>query len=389
MNACPRRASAPARSIARTLLAGILCSCVPAGAATVEVTVDASLAEQALGLVCTGRDVDEAAVRASPLVQAQIEHNSRLRETATMDAYVAALRAASACTAPEPDPFGIGRVIREAEQLRAKVDALVARGDALSHSVAARLTPYLPADYAFTGAVVLAVPYFSCGGFSAAGRFFTDVACLDDDIESDWDGLALLVAHEIFHVIQERLFWPLPDPTAGIATRADAYALLYAELLIEGSAELVAHTSTLPASGGGRYTRFARSFNDANARRMPQNFALTSALLERVAARRADVEAAAHLADAILFSGQYEEIGYYVGAQMLADIDRAWGREALTCIMRLPPEQLVLAHDALAAQAGDDMLRLGAEAVRQARELARTPGRRETYRDCIAAGDGT
>jgi hypothetical protein len=301
-----------------------------------------------------------------------------------MDAYVAALRAASACAAPDPDPFAVARVIDERERLRGKVDSIVARSDELSRSVAERLTPDLPSDYDFTGSVVLAVPYFSCGGFSMAGQFFIDVRCLSEDMDSDWEGLALLVAHEIFHVIQERLFWPSPDPNARIGTRADAFALLYAELLMEGSAELVAHTSSLPDSGGGPYTRLSRSFYEANARRMPQNFALTSALLERIAASRGEFDAAARLADSVLFAGEYEEIGYYVGAQMLADIDRTWGRAALTCIMRLPPEQLVLAHDAVASKAGSELLRLDAEVVRPAEELARTPGRKGRYQDCIA-----
>jgi hypothetical protein len=364
---------------------------LPCPAAEVQVSVDSTLAERALSLVCTGHDVGEAVVRASPIVQAQIEHNSGLRAAATMDAYVAALRAASACKAPDPDPFAVSRVIAEPERFRHKVDAIVARGNALSKSVSERLTPYLPSDYTFIGSVVLAVPYFSCGGFSAAGQFFIDVACLSDDIESDWDGLAVLVGHEIFHVIQEKLFWPAPDWKAKIATRADAFAFLFAELLMEGSAELVASTSSLPASGGGPYTRLSRSFYDANARRIPQNFALMNALLDRVAATRSDFEAAANVADSVLFAGEYEEIGYYIGERMLADIDRAWGRAALRCIMRLPPEQLVLAHDAVAAttaraassrDGGSETLRLDAEAVRQARELARKPSRHGRYQDC-------
>jgi hypothetical protein len=360
-------------------------------AAEVQVEVDASLAERTLSLVCAGGDFDEAAVRSSPLVQAQIEHNSGLRAAATMDAYVAALRAASACAAPDPDPFAVGRVIAAPDRFRRKVDAVAARDAELSESVARRLGPYLPADYTFSGSVVLAVPYFSCGGFSAAGQFFIDIACLSDDVESDWDGLALLVAHEIFHVIQEELFWPAPDWKARIATRADAFAFLYAELLLEGSAELVAPTASLPASGGGPYARLSRSFYDANSRRMPQNFALMSALLDRVAAARSDYEAATRVADSVLFAGEYEQIGYYVGERMLADIDRAWGRGALTCIMRLPPEQLVLAHDAVAStvqasRGGDsasDMLRLDAEAVGEARELARRRDRHRRYQDCV------
>jgi hypothetical protein len=121
---------------------------------------------------------------------------------------------------------------------------------------------------------------------------------------------------------------------------------------------------------------------------MPQNFALMGALFDRVAAARENHGAAATLAGSVLFAGEYEEIGYYVGAQMLMDIDHAWGRAALTCIMRLPPEQLVLAHDAVAAKAGDGTLRLGAETARQAHGLARTPGRRGRYQDCIASDPG-
>jgi hypothetical protein len=381
--AAQRRRSATLAALRTTLIALLVSQSDPSTAVEVQVSVDAALAQRTLSLVCTGHDVDQAAIHASPLVQAQIDHNSGLRPAATMDAYVAALRAASACKAPAPDPFAVGRVIAESERFRRKVEAMVAHGDQLSESVARHLTPYLPPDYEFTGSVVLAVPYFSCGGFSAAGLFFIDIACLSDDIDSDWDGLALLVAHEIFHVIQERLFWPAPDGKAKIARRADAFAFLYAELLLEGSAELVAPASSLPASGGGPYTRLSRSFYDANARRMPQNFALMSALLDRVAAARADYDAAAKLADSVLFAGEYEQIGYYVGAQMLTEVDRAWGRATLNCIMRLPPEQLVLAHDAVASKAGGAMLRLDAGAVREARNLARVQGRHGRYQECL------
>jgi hypothetical protein len=189
----------------------------------------------------TLHDVDEAAIRASPLVQAEIKHNSGLRATATMDAYAAALRAGSACRAPDADPFAIGTVIADPRRFGARVDANLARSNELSRSVAERLAHYLPPDYEFTGSVVLAVPYFCCGGLRCRRR----------------------------------------------------------------------------------------SFYDANARRMRQNYAVMNALLDRVAAARGDYAADAKLADSILFSGEFEEIGCYVGAQMLTDVDRARGRAAL------------------------------------------------------------
>src|SRR5262245_31044697 len=130
--------------------------CSAQAAAEVVVRLDTSLADTALALTCTGQPVDEAAVRASPLVQAQVRHNVRLRETATMDNYVAALRALSACQAPTPDAFGVADIIANPDAYRRKVATLRERQQELADAVAARLARYLPEGADFSGDIVLA-----------------------------------------------------------------------------------------------------------------------------------------------------------------------------------------------------------------------------------------
>ncbi|GAN00114.1 hypothetical protein U91I_03779 [alpha proteobacterium U9-1i] len=347
------------------------------------ITINTSMADRTLALVCSGAEVDETAVRASEVVQAQIQHNLRLRDTATMDAYVAALRAASACQAPADDPFRIGDVIANRAAYRTKIDALKVRQDEIAAVAAARIEPYLPAGMDYRGDVVLAVPYFSCGGFAARGRFFIDVRCLADDISADNEALTMLVTHETFHAIQEQvLFQPEVGPNT---TTHGALESLFSALITEGTATYVGRAdAVMPATGGGMLTQINRRFAGDNAQRMRANFSLLTMLFDHVRRAR-DPEPTVRDAYSIGFSGgTYQEMGYFVGAQMAGDIERAWGRDALVCVMRLPPEQFVLAHDAVAAASTADpaLLRLGPAAEDAARYVARRRGGQHGYAAC-------
>lgn len=344
--------------------------------AQVSIGINTSLADSALSLVCTGARVDEVTLRGSPVVQAQIAHNSGIRGSATMDAYVEALRALSACAAPNPDPFGVAAILQNRDAFRRKVVALRERRDELSAAVAQRLRPYVPAGFSFHGDVILAVPYFSCGGFAQQGWFFIDVGCLDDDIASDFDAVALLIAHETYHAMQARLF---AKDTRELGDREAALASLFSRLLTEGTAKFVAPPESLSARGG-RYTRLSRGFAATNGARMPANFDLMTILIEHVLRAR-DPEAAARQASVIGFNGgTFQEMGYFVGARIARDIEKAWGTSALVCVMQLPPEQFVLAHAAAVGQAAET-LRLGPGAVDAARAVARRRGG-STFANC-------
>lgn len=337
--------------------------------AQVSITVDTSLADRTLSLACSGQSVDDAAVRSSPVVQAQIHHNQHLRATATMDNYVAALRAASACQAPTPDPFRVGDVIAHRDTYRRKIEAIHARQAELANAVAQRLSPYMPAGASFTGSVVLAVPYFSCGGFSADSAFFIDVRCLDDDLDNDFAALTYLVTHETYHAIQSHYFFQAVDDPSKVHNTNDAVEFALAALLTEGSATYVAPPGELPDTPGP-LTRLDREFALTNANRLRQNFLLMSMLINEAAHSHTPAQTAQDVYS-IGFSGDaYQEMGYYVGARMAHDIEAAWGRPALVCVAQLPPEQFVLADDAATAS-DTHALRLSADAVAAARTLAR------------------
>ncbi|MGE0046333.1 MAG: DUF5700 domain-containing putative Zn-dependent protease [Hyphomonadaceae bacterium] len=369
----------------RTILLALAALTLAAPAeAQVRITIDASLAERTLGLVCSGRPVDERAVRNSPAVQAQIAHNSGLIAAATMDAYVAALRAASACQAPAEDPFGIGDVIANREIYRAKITALTARQNELTQAVAARLAPFMRDGENFEGSVVLAVPYFSCGGFSREAAFFIDIRCLDADISADWVALELLIAHETFHAIQQRYFARVIENAEEIATLTDAYAYLFGALLWEGSAEYATPSRELGA-GGGMLTRIGRQFAASNAQRRRSNFNLLSMMFEYVSHHEGDPRAAAERAYQIAFTGTFEQFAYYAGAEMAGDIDQAWGRPALLCVMRLPAEEFALAHDAVAEARTDNPRRLGPAAIGAARAVRATRETTQTFESCRPA----
>jgi len=349
------------------------CASTAEAQSRVALTIDTSLADRALSLTCSGQLVDESAVRASPLVQAQIAHNSNLRRAATMDAYVAALRALSACQAPEEDPFNVAAILAEPDAYRAKVAAVAAQRDALAAQVEGMLAPYMSAGHNFSGSAVIAVPYFSCGGFAYDAYFFVDIACMNAGLEGDLDSLRLLVAHETFHAIQAETYFDTVDDFGGVTGRDTAIELMFASLLWEGMAEYVASTAPLAESqGGGRITQIFRRFAEDNRNRRRANFASLSLLIGYVA-ESSDAEARARVENAynMAFTGTYEQFAYFSGAQMAADIEQAWGREALVCVTRLPPEQFALAHDAVAS---DPQLRLAPGAIEAARALATARG---------------
>lgn len=350
--------------------------------ASVIITVDTSLAEYALALACTGHDPDEARVRASPIVQAQIAHNLGILPAATMDAYVAALKGLSACRPPTPDVFRAGAILDHLDIYRQKIAALRARQSELATSVAGRLTPYVPAGTQFHRAVVLAVPYFSCGGFERGEYFFIDIGCLDDDIAKDFVALEVLVAHETFHGLQARIFHPILQDADQVTDVSTGLEYLFDRLLWEGTAVYVSGASELSdVHNGGPFTRLTQQYVRDNAARVSSNFKLLTILLAYTAAAPAgQAPARAEAAEKIAFNGgsSFEEFGYHVGARMAGDIERAWGRAALVCVMQLPPEQFVLAHDAVAGAAP----KLGPEAVAAAGSVAVTRRGNHSFARC-------
>lgn len=339
-------------------------------AAQVEINVDTSLADRSLGLVCSGSAVNEAEVRASPLVQAQVRHNARLNPAATMDAYVAALRALSACQAPAEDPFQVAAILEAPDAFRAKAAAIHARQTEMSTRASAMIAPYLPAGFSFRGSAVLAVPYFSCGGFADGPLFFVDIACLDNDLSRDIDALTLMIAHETYHSIQAQTYFAFDENPELVRSADDGVSYLLSALLWEGMAEHVASSSTLPANGGP-LTELNRHFAQDNNQRPRANFLLLTTLIDYVARSGDDPRGAMESAYGIAFSGgTYQQFAYYVGARMAADIEEAWGRPALICIASLPSEQFALAHHAVAEAKGEARRRLGPAAIDAARRIA-------------------
>ncbi|MEZ5995914.1 MAG: DUF5700 domain-containing putative Zn-dependent protease [Hyphomonadaceae bacterium] len=354
--------------------------------AQISIHVDTSIADRTLGLVCSGQPIDERAVRASPIVQAQIAHNSGLIAAATMDAYVEALRAISACTPQAHEVFHVGDIIAHRDAYRAKIEAISARQSELASSVAERLAPYVPAGVRFQRALILAVPYFSCGGFEREEYFFIDVECLADDIETDFVALQVLIAHETFHGLQARTFFPAPIDADEITDTDSGLDDLFGTMLREGTATYVAGTSeVLQAPPGGMLTSIAQSFGRTNRARLETNFQLLSILYGYVAEAPPDQarQRAETVEDMAFDGGAFEEFGYYVGARMAGDIESAWGRGALVCVMQLPAEQFILAHDAAVAA---DSLRLSPQVIDTARRRAQSRGGDHSFQSCRTTG---
>lgn len=73
---------------APALLLCLMSGLAAADAPSISVGIDTSFALSVLDEACSGRDIDEASIRASPTARLMIEHFLRIRDDFTMDAYV-------------------------------------------------------------------------------------------------------------------------------------------------------------------------------------------------------------------------------------------------------------------------------------------------------------
>jgi len=312
-------------------------------AANVSIDFNMQYAESLLDIACSNKAVDEALFRDSKLLKAQIAHHERFGERFSYENFISGLKIASRCETPTPDPFRFSALVERRDEIENALAILQAHQSDLARDVGKMLVPYVPEGMDFSGSVVMAAASFSCGGFAEGGDFFIDLQCISGEIEQEIEAVQYLSAHETYHAIQNQFVPTLSKREAEEITNTDeAREFIFHQLILEGTASYVADFRKIV--GTGRYSTFSRDLAKSNYRRLDSNFLLFDYLIESLGARgEAPSQRAQDVYD-LGFGGQFEELFYYVGAQMAAEIDADFGSSALVCIMQLAPENFVLAY---------------------------------------------
>ncbi|RFZ92985.1 hypothetical protein D0C36_16500 [Mucilaginibacter conchicola] len=144
-------------------------------------------------------------------------------------------------------------------------------------------------------------------------------------IGDDYEGLKLLVAHELYHSIQAAGFASRKADSKGLPYNVKAtFALLY-NLWTEGTANLVG--DFVGMKNPAPFSKTQLDEYQKNADRMRENFAMFEALAYKcyndTAAKRYDVYYN------IAFSTAFDETGYYTGYEMAKKIEKYEGKQAL------------------------------------------------------------
>ncbi len=330
---------------------GFLLASTPAQA-DIAVELDISFAESVLNDVCSGKQIDEAAIRQSSAVANMLAHFSQFRDYFTMDAYLASRQQAAHCQKADRDIFRFNDVIDKKQALLVELATMKNTQQDYSHDLVSMLMLFVPADISYSGRATIAIGTPSCGGWSVGSDFYVDLPC----IMGDAPGLQYLIAHESYHGIQEK-FMPTPGET-------DHVARLFSAVMREGSATAIADFSKI--TGGGSYTASSKQSIRRNASRSQQNFDLldmaVAYILHTSGAEAYDV------ANNIGLSGSFDAPYYAVGATIFNAIDEADGREVLLCLMQ-QPSKLIFKRYAMLAEHDKRLRQLGVSTVGELRPI--------------------
>jgi hypothetical protein len=310
-----------------------------ASADGIEVKIETGFAQAILSEVCSDQAVDEVSLRRSVAVQDMLTHFVRFRPDFTIENYIAARKAAAQCQTHGKDIFRFAEVIARRDELRREISTTVDMQSDYSARASDMVRQLSPGDIAYDGAAVLMVGTPSCGGWSAGQAFYLDIPCLKDDRE----GMLFLIAHEIYHGIQEQFMGQLDEGASSIAE-------LFYTIIREGSALNIADFSKIDTPGN--YARQNQDVIKTNRRRMLENFGLLEIMTTYLSQ-----ETGADAFDTVYnigASGLFDSPLYAIGDEMTSQLREHYGAEATVCIMRLPPNYFFVAYQSAVAGAGID-----------------------------------
>ena len=319
---------------------------VPPAAAAITINIDLDAARAILALPgTTSSEAELEAIASLPGVEALIRQGARFNPQHTKENFVAGLRDFAAGRDPQPDPFRFTRVRERLTETRALVKRIEQDPDVLRRDVIARMRPYAP-DSDFTTTLVLIAGGTSDGFSPGRGHLYVAV----DYFRDDWDGLVLLAAHELYHVVQAVVL-----EESGVQARVnrmngrpkEAAALLLTTLK-EGTGSVVGDPRTVATPGS--YNSWFTDKYKRNLDRLPQNFALFETLLFRLAHDDVPLARLYNLG----FSGTWDSPLYFVGYRMAQVLEKYDGRESIQRAWSRPPAEFFRRYIALAREHPDD-----------------------------------
>lgn len=247
---------------------------------------------------------------------------------ANMELLQEALRRAHGGEVWKEDPFYFWHTRRQREKTALLLEQI---GDkSLARGVAARLQPYLPENFRLNTRIVLIVGGSSAGWTNGDGGFQVG---LDHHAADPVAMIETTAAHEIYHLVQEKLLPPGPTDAENPYHRVTY--LLYS-LVQEGTASLLDDVDDL--QGEGKLLDYLREKQKKNHARLASAFTLLDALVHRTAGDNGvDL---GHLYE-IGFLDSWGSPGYAVGRKMAEAIIAVDGNAAIPALLQAGPHAFV------------------------------------------------
>ncbi|GHF13683.1 hypothetical protein GCM10017044_04700 [Kordiimonas sediminis] len=309
--------------------AGILASPVKSEAASIDIVMDTSFADEVLAEVCSNKELDRDTVAASPVVQDMLGHYQRFREYFTFDAYFEERQAAANCQKAATNHFRFHQIVDEREAITENLQQV---RRVTFQSMMPTLRRFSPSDAQVSARAVPVLGTPSCGGWSGSDAFFVDLPCLRGDVS----GLKYLAAHEIYHLIQKEFMYA-SDGSSSV----DKFLT---EMMTEGSATAIVDFEQIKKPGP--YSQMNLRQKKTNDRRMPINFDLLNIAVSQMQANP-DEETYRHLYT-IGMSGAYDAPMYGVGRVVFATVVNHVDSKTLLCLMKNDPADMLLTYQGLA-----------------------------------------
>jgi len=291
-----------------------------------------------------------------PNIQAVISKDRQSYPGNTRDVFFKDAKSLSRGGILAVDHFALGDIKKSSEDQRLLLNNIRSHEAVLRKRVIDRLLAFKPDRQPLTVRVAFVEGGHSDGWTDGKGVFYIDLAFKKDDL----DGLAVLMTHELYHVVQSQV-QPFADMFGGadrgpstfrhdtVPTECQASGTLLLALMNEGFATYVGDALGLP--GSGPYLSWYRKKYRRNLARVDNEFFLFDSLLYRVMGSSADSGSSA---TAILFSGDWDSPGYFVGYTMVKTVDQYEGRAALLALLSRSPASLYLEYDRLSRQHSRD-----------------------------------
>ncbi|WP_276482605.1 DUF5700 domain-containing putative Zn-dependent protease [Paraflavitalea pollutisoli] len=221
------------------------------------------------------------------------------------------------------DPYDWRSVQKAAADIKALITRIDADTAGFLRDIKAMIAPYAPA-----GLDITVKACFLAGGgalgFTWGGEPTFNVAM--HKLHNDLPGTKLLVAHELYHIVQyagqAKLPWPAKDERPQYLQATEG---LLENLWSEGTANLVGDFTGV--TGGSDFAREQITEFTKNSDRRRENFALFEAILYKSYWDTASHRYEQHYN--ICFSTAFDETAYFTGYEMAKAIQQYHGKEAV------------------------------------------------------------